>query len=272
MSTLGELRSSRELLRNLTAREVSGKYKGTALGQVWSLLNPLAQMLVFTIVFGQFLRIQPTVGDPSGLDSFALFLLSALLPWAFFANAMSGGMGSLLANANLINKVYFPRVTLVTAAVLSFNVTFAFELLVLTAAVALFGGPAVFLVLPLVLFYVALLTMFALGFALALSVCNVYFRDTAQFVAIGTQVWFYLTPVLYPISLVDDVSVFGRSARTILELNPMARFVECFRNLFYDHRVPSLGDTAFVVVAALLSVTIGMLLFSKFEGRLAEEL
>ena len=92
MTSLAELRDSRELLVNLTQREVSGKYKRSALGQAWSLLNPLAQVLVFTLVFGLFLRIPPDEGDPSGLRSFALQLLAGLLPWAFFANAVSTGM------------------------------------------------------------------------------------------------------------------------------------------------------------------------------------
>lgn len=273
VATFAELRSSRELLTNLTAREVSGKYKGTALGQAWSLLNPLAQMLVFTVVFSQFLRIQPDVGDPSGLKVFALFLLAALLPWSFFASSMNGGMTSLIGNANLINKVYFPRATLVAATVLSFVVTFAFELLVLTLAVVAVSGLGVLPYLPVAVLYIVLLTVFALGFALALSVANVYFRDTAQFIGIATQVWFYLTPVVYPLSIIPrDLELRGLPVYQLLRLNPMTRFVGCFRNLFYDHRLPSLGDTVFVTVAALVSVTLGMAVFTRFEGRLAEEL
>jgi ABC-2 type transport system permease protein len=273
MATLAELRGSRELLVNLTQREVRGKYKRTALGQGWSLLNPLAQTLVFTVVFSQFLRIQPDVGDPSGLRVFALFLLCGLLPWAFFANVLNGGMVSLLANGNLVKKVYFPREVLVAATAFSFNVSFAVELVVLTAAVLAFGAPQVLLFLPLAVPYVVLLTMFGLGFALALSVVNVYFRDTAQFVAIATQVWFYLTPIIYPPSIVpDDLDLAGVAVKPLLELNPMARFVECFRNLFYDNRLPGLADTAYVTVAAVVSLALGYAVFRRFEGRLAEEL
>lgn len=278
MTVLADLRSSRELLVNLTQREVSGKYKRTALGQAWSLLNPLATMLVFTIVFSKFLRITPDVGDPSGLNVFALFLLSALLPWNFFSNALTSGMGALLSNANLVKKVYFPREILVAASVFSFDVTFVIEMLLLTIAIIVVSGTGVLPFLPLVPVFMVLLTMFGLGFGLALSVANVYFRDTAQFVGIGMQVWFYLTPIVYPLSYLDKsktpLLVPGTSVPVtdVLQANPMTRFVDCFRALFYDQRLPSLGDTTYVVIASVLSLAIGYWIFSRFEGRLAEEL
>lgn len=274
MTTLAELRDSRELLVNLTQREIRGKYKRSALGQGWSLLNPLAQVVVFTIVFSQFLRIPPDTGDPSGLRTFALQLLCGLLPWAFFSSAVSNGMGSLLANANLVKKVYFPREVLVASSVLSLNVTFAVELLVLLAAVAAFGGLGVLPHLIVVPYLIVVLTAFGLGFALALSVANVYFRDTAQFVGIGLQVWFYLTPVIYTLDYVAQAGlvVFGQPVEQLLRLNPMSRFVECFRNVFYDFRFPTLVDLGYVTVAAAVSLTVGYLLFRRFEARLAEEL
>jgi ABC-2 type transport system permease protein len=274
VTTLAELRDSRELLVNLTQREVSGKYKRSVLGQAWSLLNPLAQVLVFTLVFSLILRIPPDVGDPSGLRSFALQLLAALLPWAFFANAVSTGMGSLLTNANLVKKVYFPREVLVASSVFALNVTFAIELLVLLAAVLLFGGPGVLVHLLVVPYLVAALTAFGLGLGLALSVANVYFRDTAQFVGIGLQVWFYLTPVIYSIDYVadQDVEILGRPAEQYLALNPMTHFVECFRNVFYDFRFPALTDLLLVGVIGAVSLVLGYLVFRRYEGRLAEEL
>jgi ABC-type polysaccharide/polyol phosphate export permease len=274
VTSLAELRESRELLVNLTQREVRGKYKRSVLGQSWSLLNPLAQVLVFTIVFSLFLRIPPDLGEPSGLRSFALQLLAALLPWAFFANSVSTGMGALLGNANLVKKVYFPREVLVASTVFSLNVTFAVELLVLLAAVVIVGGFGVLPYLVVVPYLVLCLTAFGLGLALALAVSNVYFRDTAQFVGIGLQVWFYLTPVIYTLDYVAQagVRVLGWPVEDILGLNPMSRFVEAFRNVFYDFRFPSLGDLAYVTVAGAVSLVLGYLVFRRFEGRLAEEL
>ena len=274
MTSLAELRDSRELLVNLTQREVRGKYKRSVLGQGWSLLNPLAQVLVFTLVFSLFLRIPPDVGDPSGLESFALQLLAALLPWAFFAGAVSGGMSSLLSNANLVKKVYFPREILVASTVFALNVSFAVELLVLLVAVSVFGGLGALPYLVVVPFLIVALTAFGLGIGLALSVANVYFRDTAQFVGIGLQVWFYLTPVIYSLDYVaaSDVDVLGQPAERILGLNPMSRFVEAFRNVFYDFRFPSAGDLLYITLAGALSLALGYWVFRRYEGRLAEEL
>ena len=269
MSLLSDVRGSRELLVNLTLREVRGKYKRTALGQSWSLLNPLVQKAIFTVVFGVLIRIRPEPGDPSGLDVFALWLVAGLLPWAFFANAVSGGMGALIGNANLINKVYFPRETLVLATVFSWNVSFAIELAVLTVALLVAGG-APLLFLPLVVVAVAALTAFSLGVALALSVANVYFRDTQHVMALVMQVWFYATPIVYPLSLVHDKA--PGVVETIYRLNPMERFVAIFRDLLYDNRIPTAADATAALVAAAGALTIGWAIFRAAEGRLAEEL
>ena len=277
MSTVAQLRGSRELLANLTMREVRGKYKRTALGQLWSLINPLAMMLVYTVVFGQVLRIKVAPGDPSGLKVFALWLLCALLPWNFLNNAVSGGMGALVGNANLIKKVYFPREILVTATVFSWDITLFSEMAALTVVLLAFGGmPLPWL--PLVVVFIALLTLFSLGLGLALSVANVYFRDTQHFVNIFMQIWFYATPVVYPISYVQAKAVSLKAhgyhipIEFLYRLNPMERFVTVFRNLMYDNRFPALGDSLYCLGAAVVSIAVGYALFSRFQGRMAEEL
>ncbi len=277
MSALTQLGDSRELLANLTLREVRGKYKRTALGQVWSLINPLAMMLIYTAVFGQVLRVTIPPGNPSGLHLFALWLVCALLPWNFMSNAMTGGMSSLVGNANLIKKVYFPRQVLVAATVLSWDVTFLTEMGVLTAVLLAFGGmPLPWL--PLVVVFMAFLTLFALGLGLALSVANVYFRDTQHLVGIVMQIWFYATPIVYPISYVHKEAVklhdkgWNIPVEFMYRLNPMERFVEVFRSLMYDNRWPALGDALYCIGAGIVSVVIGYWLFARFEGRMAEEL
>ncbi|MEN3358648.1 MAG: lipopolysaccharide transport system permease protein [Mycobacteriales bacterium] len=266
---LTELRSSRELLINLTLREVRGKYKRTALGQGWSLLNPLAQLMVFGLVFGVVIKIQIPPGDPSGLKLFALWLVPGLLPWTYLSNAMTGGMSALLANANLIKKVFFPRSTLVLSTVFAWNVSFAFELLVLLVVLTIFGSHAL-LFLPVLVVFVVLLTAFALGVAFALAVANVYFRDTQHFVGILLQVWFYATPIVYPYSLVQAHG--SGLIETLYRLNPMERFVTAFRNILYDGRFPSAGDSLFLLVASALTLVVGYWVFQRYEGRLAEEL
>jgi ABC-2 type transport system permease protein len=278
VTALRELRDSRELLVNLTLREVRGKYKRTALGQGWSLLNPLATLAIFSLVFGVLLQTRVPAGDPSGLDAFALFLACGLLPWTFFSGALSGGMSALVLNAGLVKKVYFPREVLVTSTVLSFVVTFLTELGVLTVLLLVFGGQPL-LYLPLVALAVVLLTGFALGLALLLAIANVYFRDTSYLVALLLQFWFYLTPVVYPPSLVDDAvarrggfDVLGVPAGTLYRLNPMERFVTLFRTLLYDDRLPSWQDWAGTLVATALALVVGALVFRRFSPRLVEEL
>jgi ABC-type polysaccharide/polyol phosphate export permease len=277
MRVVGDLKDSRGLLVNLTLREVRGKYKRTLLGQGWSLLNPIATLLIYTLVFGFVLRVPVPVGDPSGLQIFALYLACGLLPWTFFSNAVTSGMGALIANANLLRKVFFWRPTLVVASVFSWDVTFAIELLVLMAALLIVGSmPLPWL--PLLLLAVVLLTIFALGIALMLSVANVYFRDTQHFVSIGMQLWFYATPIVYPYSLIQDQAARmaangnGFPLETIYRLNPMERFISVFRSMLYDNTFPHWGDVLFCMLVAAASLLIGITVFTRSQHRLVEEL
>jgi ABC-type polysaccharide/polyol phosphate export permease len=273
MSLTSEVRDSKELLYNLTMREVRGKYKRSVLGQTWSLINPVATLTIYTLVFGIVLKATPPPGNPSGVDVFAVWLACALLPWNFFNNTVVGGMGALIGNGNLIQKVYFPRWTLVVASMLASLVTFGFELLVLLVACVLFGSdPWVWL--PGVLVVVALLGVFGLGLALALSIANVYFRDTAQFVSIFLQILFYATPILYSVTLVEARAKDhpGIPLLTLYRLNPMERFSVVIRNFLYDNRMPALADLAYCVGAAAVSLAFGIWVFRKFQARIAEEL
>lgn len=265
--------SSRDLLINLTAREVKGKYKRTALGQIWSLVNPLAQMLIYSLVFGFVLRARPAPGDPSGIDVFALWLTAALLPWLLFSTALTSGMQAIISNENLIKKVYFPRSSLVVSAALAALFTSFFEMSVLVIVLYLFGANPTFY-LPLAVVAMLLYTALGLGFGLMLSVANVYFRDTQHFVNIFMQVWFYLTPIVYPITLIasraDDSG--HHWMLTLYRLNPTERFTELFRNLLYDNRLPTLGTSLYCVLVPAVVLVLGFAVFGRFEGKLAEEL
>lgn len=279
VTTLREYRDSRELLTNLTLREVRGKYKRTVLGHGWSLLSPIASLAIFSLVFGYLLEISPPVGDPSGMDLFVLWLAAGLLPWTFFAGAMQAGMGALAANSGLVTKVYFPREVLVTSVVLSFLATFGIEMTVLFVAL-LFAGASPLPWLPLVIVLVVLLALFALGLSLLLSVANTLFRDTSYLMAIVLQFWFYLTPVIYPDRVVDEavgadgleLLGFGVPVERLYGLNPMVRFLSCFRALLYDNRMPHLVDWAGVLLSTALVLVIGVAVFRRFAPRLAEEI
>jgi ABC-2 type transport system permease protein len=271
MTTLAEMSRHRELFLNLTLRELRGKYKRSALGWGWSLINPLMQMAIFSLVFGFFLKVDPPVGDPSGLDAFAFFLMCGLLPWTFLAAGLTGGMGSLIANANLIKKVWFPRQVLVGATVASFGVSFAIEMGVLAVAFLIAGNMVLPWLLP-VIGVAAIQAVFVLGLALALAVWNVYFRDLEYLVGIALQFWFYSTPIVYPVSVVEDALVDRPALLDVYRLNPMARFAEAYRDLLYDLRGPTLSTIAYLAVCSLVSFAIGWTAFRRLQGRLAEEL
>lgn len=272
---LQELGRSQELMGRLTSRELRGKYRGSALGWGWSLLNPLATMLVYTFVFSLLLRIAPPTGTRTHISNFAMFLLCGLLPWTMFSNAVTTGASALVSNGNLIKKVYFRRETLVASAVLALLVTLLIELGVLSVAL-LFFGDVVLLRLPAIAGLIVLLTLFSLGLALVVSVLNVYFRDVQYIIGIGMQIWFYATPIIYPIAYAQrfgqEHSVLGVSAYTLYQANPLVAFVEGFRDAFYDGVYPSLSRWGIMLVWTAISVVVGYAVFQHYQARLAEEL
>jgi len=278
MRYLREVLASRELLVNLTLRETRGKYKRTVFGQLWSLANPLSLMLIYTFVFALIFRIRPDVGDPSGLDVFALWLLCGLLPWTFFSTVLSVGAGSLVANASLIQKVYFSRIVLPLSLVGSSIYNWLFEMAVLVVALSIVGA-FVLPWLPLVLVAMLLLAVFAGGLSLMLAIANVYFRDTQYFLSIGLQMGMYLAPIIYPVSMVSDVSkdlggLLGSpiTLESVFLLNPMVHFIEVFRNLLYDNRWPDPAEWLICLGWAVVTFTIGLLVFRANEKNLAETL
>ena len=270
MSTVAEIVESRELITNLTLRELRGRYKRSLLGWTWSLLNPLSTVVIYSIVFGVLLDAPTTVGDPSGTDNFTVWLLCGLLPWTFFATSLNGSMGVLTGNASLIRKVYFPREGLVLSFVASMLVTFLIEMLVLFVILVIFGNNF-WPWLPLVALLMAIQTVFVTGFALALSVLNVYFRDVQYLVgSILLQAWFFLTPIVYPVETVSDKA--SKSVARLYTWNPMVRFVETYRDLLYDNRGPTLVNSVYLVSIAAIVLAVGMKIFRRYESRLAEEL
>jgi ABC-2 type transport system permease protein len=271
MTAIFELRRYRELFANLTLRELRSKYKRSLLGWGWSMLNPLAQMAVYSLVFGFFLKVEPPVGEPSGLHVFALFLLCGLLPWTFLSNGLTAGMGSLLANANLVKKVWFPRQLLVASTVASWAVSFVIELGVLTV-VLLVVGNFVLPWLPAALAIGVLEAAFVLGLALTLSVCSVYLRDLEYVVGILLQIWFYATPIVYPVRVVAEALEDHPRLLRLYELNPMTRFVEAYRDVLYSLRFPSASTLGYLALCSVVSLSIGLWTFAKLDRRLAEEL
>jgi lipopolysaccharide transport system permease protein len=271
VSSIAELAESRELFVNLTLRELRGKYKRSVLGWTWSLLNPLATMVIFTVVFRFFLKVDVEPGNPSGLDVFAIFLLCGLLPWNFLSNGMSGSMGALIANSNLIKKVFFPREILVASNIASWVVSLLLELGVLAVVLVVAGNFVLPWLVP-ALGLVIVQTMFVVGLGLLLSVLNVYFRDIQHLIGILLQIWFYATPIVYPITVVRDALADHPALFTVYKLNPMVRFVEAYRDCLYDLRFPALLDTLYLFGVSAATLALGVFVFSKLEPKLAEEL
>jgi len=274
-TTLTEIAHSTDLIKNLTLRELRGKYRSSVLGWLWSLLNPLSTILTYWFVFGLILQLPATVGTKTGLDNFPVYLMCGLFPWAFFSSCVSGSMGVIVGNAALIKKVYFPRAVLPLSYVLSILVNFCIEMTVLVILLGFFGVNAL-VVLPWLLILMMLLVIFTLGISMAVSVLNAYLRDLQHLIgSVLLQIMFYLNPIVYRISDVPkNVELLGFSVplRAIYLKNPMARFVMAFRQVLYDGVAPALKDFLFLGAASVVSIVLGWMLFSRLEWRMAEEL
>lgn len=266
MTLVSSYRSSRELLVNLTLRELRSKYKRSFLGWTWSMLNPLAVMAVYTIVFRLFLRATPQPGV-HGLNVYALYLMCALLPWTFFSTCVMGAIGSLVGNASLIQKSYFPRKLLPASNLGANMVTHLIEMGLLTVVLLGFGDWEAVAFLPVTAVLIGVMALFAFGMGLLVSALNVYFRDVEHFMNIILLVWIYLTPIIYPLTLPGVQRYL-----TILKVNPMTEMTECFRAVLYYGRFPTATQFGFFLGAALVVLVIGWVVFSRLEDRMAEEL
>jgi ABC-type polysaccharide/polyol phosphate export permease len=267
--TKQQILGSRELLWNLSLRELRTKYRRSALGWTWSLLNPLATVAIFTFVFGHVFQSQAPVGDPSGINIFALFLLCGLLPWNFFTLVTGQSMGSLLGNAGLVKKVSFQRETLVLSQVIFAFVQFSIEMSILFVAITVAGSGA-WKYLPMVLLLMVILAMFATGISLALAAVAVYFHDLNYLWTIFCQLWFFATPIVYaPTVLTGRVPGFVEKA---LKLNPMSGYVRSFRVMLYDGVMPGVKTMAALLALSLASIAFGLWVFRRLSARMPEEL
>jgi len=260
--------AARELLWNLVLRELRTKYRRSFLGWAWSMLNPLATVAIYGFVFGVLFEAEAPVGASSGVASFPLFMLCALLPWNFFSLVNNLGLGAITNNAGLVRRVAFPRETLVLANVGHAAVQFGIEIGLLCAVLAVVGT-GLLPWLPVVLATVVLLALFATGFALALAALAVYFRDLTYLWAIAIQVWFFATPVVYPPQLIE-ANAPAWLAR-VLEQNPTYRFVDVLREMLYHGQAPAWSSLGVLVLWALGALVGGWAVFTRLSRRMPEE-
>ena len=253
---LRELWRFRELVYFLALRDVKVRYKQTALGVAWVLLQPLLAMGIFSIVFGQ--RGLTTSGIP-----YPLFVVSALVPWFYFSNATSGASGSVVGNTQLISKVYFPRLAIPLAAVLANLVDLGIGLLLELVLLVVFGVTPGWQLLAIPAL-VALVVLTALGVSVWLSALDVQYRDVRYAVPFFIQVWLFATPVIYSAGDVPE------RWRPLLALNPMSGVIEGFRWALLgvgDAPVGALGGSTLIVLALLAT---GLLYFRRMERTFAD--
>jgi ABC-2 type transport system permease protein len=267
MPQLTEIWTYRGLIGNFAQRELRGKYKGSALGQLWSLLNPLATLAIYSLVFGIFLRVPPPVAGNGHLKNFAIYLFTALVAWNFFNAIVTGAIGALVGAGPLLKKIYFPPFAPVLggAAATLYQAGIEIGLLVVVMIVVQ-NVSFTFLFLPLLL---ALLALFGLGLGLILARLNVRYRDVSYLVSIVLNLMFYGTPIIYPLTIVP-VSKNGWPLRRIIELNPLTQFVEAFRDVVYDLKVPSAGRLLTLVIVSVVVFLVGFTFFERGSRDVAE--
>ncbi|MCP5047785.1 MAG: ABC transporter permease [bacterium] len=248
------------LIYNLVARDLKVKYKGSTLGFVWSLLNPLLMLVVYTVAFKFVLKVK--------VENFTIFLFSALLPWNFLSSALSVGVSSITENGNLVKKVYFPREILPLSGVLVNLFHFFLTFTVLIPALFFFdvrpGLP--FLLLPLLILFQ---TFFVLGLTLIFAAMNVYYRDAKHFLEVLLQLWFWVTPIIWPVQLVkENLPKYV----DLLYLNPFTPFVEAYRDIILYDRFPRASILLLVAIIGILVFLAGEFTFRKKQRRFAEEI
>ena len=257
LADIRKLPAYQELIVNFTLREIKAKYKQALLGITWAIIQPLVLMAMLTVVFSYFARI-PSDGVP-----YPLFLFAALLPWQYFSSALNRGTGSLVNQAALITKIYFPRESLVLASLAAALVDFAITAIVYVALLVYYHvAPTLTWLWVVPVFLIQ--TTLSLGLMLFLAPLNAIFRDVGQAIPLAIQVWMYATPIMYPASLVPE------NIRPYYFLNPMAVIIESYRSAMLHNQTPNLLFLACAAVLALLVLASGYHVFKRLETRIAD--
>ena len=248
----------REMLINMVRRELRGKYKGSILGFLWTFINPLLQLVVYTIVFSNIMRM--------GVSNYEIFLFVALSPWMFFSTSVLSGAGSIIYNQSLVTKIYFPREILPLSVVTSNFINMIYCSVIVLAVVLFYHmnlNLEVWFMLPVIAFIEYILVI---GIVLIVSALTVYFRDLEHILGIIIMAWQFLTPVMYPESFVPS------QYQAILYLNPMTPIIISFRDVLYYGKMPVVENLVYAFLWSLIIFICGFLLFGKLQKDFAEEL
>jgi len=253
-----EIFSYSDMVSSLVKRELRGKYKGSVLGFLWTFINPLCQIIVYTVVFSVILR--------SSLDQFYLYVITGMIPWLFFDMSLRIGSGSIRYQGEMIKKIYFPRevlpISCVTAQFINMLFCFIIVFLVLAVSGRGFSVSALFC-LPLIMLMEYVL---ALGLTLIISSVTVFFKDMEHIVTVMLMAWIYLTPLLYPLEVIPE------KIRWLFKLNPMTAVIEGYHSILYWQKPPYFKLTVYGIAFAVAALVLGEVIFSWLDEKFAEEL
>ena len=258
MNTIKELYAYRQMIFSLVRKDLRGRYKGSALGFLWTFINPLLQLVVYTIVFSFILR--------TNIERYYLYLFVALIPWIFFSSSITVGAASVVAQKDLIKKIYFPRMVIPISYVTSCFVNMLLCFIVIFAVILVSGAGfnfAALLTLPVIM---AVEYLLALGMALLTSAVTVYFRDLEHILSIVSMVWMYMTPIMY------DKSIIPERFMPFFNLNPMTHIISCYRDVLYRKEMPDLLSLVSAAALGIFFLIFGGIVFNKLQRRFAEEL
>lgn len=258
MNTLKELYHYREMIVSLVRKGLRGRYKGSVLGFLWTFVNPLLQLIVYTIVFSNIMRV--------GIEKFYLFLFVALIPWMFFSASVTGGSASIISEGNLVKKVYFPRqvlpISYVTTAFVNMLLTFLVVLLALiVGGIGLDIRTMVYLPIVMIVEY-----LLALGIAMLTSALTVFFRDLEYILGIVTMAWMYLTPIMYEVNMIPEEYL------PLFNLNPMTPIIVAYRDILYYKQIPRLSTLTQALAWGIIFLLVGSIIFDRLQKHFAEEL
>lgn len=255
---LKEIFQYREMIFSLIRKDLRGRYKGSVLGFFWTFLNPLLQLIVYTIVFSTIFR--------NDIDKFYIFLFVALTPWLFFNTSLVGGATSIISQENLIKKIYFPRIVLPIAYVTSAFVNMLLTFIVIFAVLIFSGVGVNFKILWALPLVMLVEYVFTLGIAMFTSALTVYFRDLEYILGIVAMSWMYLTPILYSIDMIPE------QYRFLSYMNPMTSIIMAYRDILYYRQMPELSTLMTALIMGLISIVTGTLCFDKLQRRFVEEM
>lgn len=266
-----EARTFGPLILNFAQREMKARYKRSVLGWLWSLINPASVVLIYSLVFGVFLRSEPPATANGKADVFALYLFTGLIVWNLFSQIVVGSMDWLAGVQDLRKKVYFPTETAIIGAAIATGVQTLFEVSILLVVMAAFGNLTwTFLLLPLVLIGVGL---FALGIGFVVSILNSRFRDVRYLVGIMMNLGFFMVPIIYPESLLEGKEIpLDLPAREIVAFNPVSQFVGAAHDLVYFLTLPSPLRVLAMVLCATVTPYLGLVYFRARSMAISEEL